>query len=58
MYRNESNYSEFKQVSGYYLEWLCDMPWEISSNSENSVANVSMALEKGHYGLEEAKVYI
>jgi ATP-dependent Lon protease len=38
-----------------YLDWLVDMPWSITTNSDVSINNASKVLDKEHYGIEKAK---
>jgi ATP-dependent Lon protease len=38
-----------------YLDWLCDMPWSISSKNNTSISKASGVLKHDHYGLDKAK---
>ncbi|MFT7516232.1 MAG: ATP-dependent Lon protease [Myxococcota bacterium] len=38
-----------------YLDWLTELPWEISSLDRINLKNAETVLERDHYGLEEAK---
>ncbi|RMI17086.1 MAG: endopeptidase La, partial [Calditrichaeota bacterium] len=42
-------------VSRTYIEWLLDMPWNISSQDNLEISNVRDSLEADHYGLERVK---
>ena len=38
-----------------YLDWLCDMPWSIRTDSNISVKKAQKILDEDHYGLEKPK---
>ncbi len=42
-------------VSRTYIEWLLDVPWNISSSDHLDLKDARKILEKDHYGLEEVK---
>ena len=42
-------------VSRTYLEWILDMPWEISTNDSLDLAEAQRILDHDHYGLEKIK---
>lgn len=42
-------------VSRTYLDWLLDVPWQISTDDNLDIQSVSEKLEADHYGLEKVK---
>lgn len=38
-----------------YLDWLCDMPWSVSSPNNVSIKNASKVLDKDHFALGKVK---
>jgi ATP-dependent Lon protease len=42
-------------VSRTYLEWILDLPWEISTDDSLDVAEAQRILDHDHYGLEKVK---
>ena len=42
-------------VARSYIEWLLDMPWNVSSEDQLDIKNARKVLEEEHYGLEEVK---
>ena len=38
-----------------YIEWLLEMPWEISSEDSTDIQNAKIILDADHYGLEKVK---
>jgi ATP-dependent Lon protease len=42
-------------VSRTYIEWLCDMPWNKSSEAKVDVKKARKILDEDHYGLEKIK---
>lgn len=42
-------------VSRTYIEWLCDVPWNISCPSKVDVKKARKILDEDHYGLEKIK---
>ena len=38
-----------------YVEWLCDIPWSISTEENNDIENAKKVLDEDHYGLEKVK---
>ena len=38
-----------------YLDWLLDLPWNISTQENLDLANASLILDRDHYGLEKVK---
>jgi ATP-dependent Lon protease len=42
-------------VSRTYLEWLCEMPWAISTEDNLDLKHVRSVLDQDHYGLDKIK---
>jgi len=42
-------------VSRTYVEWLCDLPWAVSSIDKIDLQEVRDILDEDHYGLEKIK---
>ncbi len=42
-------------VSRTYIEWLLDIPWNISSEDHLNLKDARKVLEEDHYGLDEVK---
>jgi ATP-dependent Lon protease len=42
-------------VSRTYLEWILDLPWEISTTDELDIEEAQRVLDNDHYGLEKVK---
>jgi len=42
-------------VSRTYLEWILDLPWEISTEDALDIEEAQRTLDKDHYGLERIK---
>jgi ATP-dependent Lon protease len=42
-------------VSRTYLEWILDLPWEISTTDTLDIDEAQRVLDKDHYGLEKIK---
>ena len=42
-------------VSRTYLEWILDLPWEVSTTDELDIEKAQRVLDKDHYGLEKIK---
>lgn len=42
-------------VTRTYLQWLCDLPWDKSTEDNQDIKYAEKILEKDHYGLEKAK---
>lgn len=42
-------------VARTYIEWLLDIPWNISSEDHLNLKDARKVLEEDHYGLEEVK---
>lgn len=38
-----------------YVEWLCDIPWSVSTEENNDIENAAKVLDNDHYGLEKVK---
>ncbi|MEC7751578.1 MAG: endopeptidase La [Myxococcota bacterium] len=38
-----------------YLEWICDLPWNIETEDELNVQQAEKILDDDHYGLKEVK---
>jgi ATP-dependent Lon protease len=43
------------QVSRTYLEWLADLPWDISTEDLLDIIRAEAILEEDHYGLDKVK---
>ncbi len=42
-------------VSRTYLEWLCDLPWSISTLDNMDIIKAEKTLNRDHYGLQKIK---
>src|SRR6185436_11530177 len=42
-------------VSRTYLEWLADMPWQVTTEDQNDLKHVRAVLDEDHYGLGRIK---
>lgn len=42
-------------VSRTYLDWICELPWNISTQDNLDIENVKKILDEDHYGLERVK---
>ncbi|MCX7835872.1 MAG: endopeptidase La [bacterium] len=42
-------------VSRTYLDWLLEIPWNISSDDQIEISNAKTILEEDHFGLEDVK---
>lgn len=42
-------------VARTYIEWLLDLPWNVSSEDHLSLKDARRVLEEDHYGLDEVK---
>ena len=42
-------------VSKTYLDWLLDLPWNVSSDDKLNLKRAETILERDHYGLEDVK---
>ena len=42
-------------VSRTYLEWLCDMPWAVTTDDDLDPKHAREVLDEDHYGLEKIK---
>lgn len=42
-------------VSRTYLDWICELPWNISTEDNLDIENVKKILDEDHYGLEKVK---
>ena len=42
-------------VARTYLEWLCDMPWSVTTEDDLDFAHARQVLDEDHYGLEKIK---
>lgn len=38
-----------------YIEWLCSLPWQISTEDQNDIRLAEEVLDADHYGLEKIK---
>ena len=48
-------YSPDYGVIRTYLDWVCEMPWNISTVDSLNIRKAQRILEKDHYGLEKVK---
>ncbi|MCX7958792.1 MAG: endopeptidase La, partial [Deltaproteobacteria bacterium] len=42
-------------VSRTYLDWICELPWNVSTDDNLDVENVKKILDEDHFGLEKVK---
>jgi ATP-dependent Lon protease len=42
-------------VSRTYLEWLCDLPWSVSTLDNMDIIKAEKTLNRDHYGLQKVK---
>jgi len=42
-------------VARTYLEWLCDMPWAVTTEDDLDLKHARTVLDEDHYGLEKIK---
>ncbi|MBT3217584.1 MAG: endopeptidase La [Proteobacteria bacterium] len=42
-------------VSRTYLDWLCELPWQVSSEDRLDINEAERILDEDHYGLEKVK---
>ena len=54
-YANTSNQMAEAGVIRSYLEWIINLPWYKASDDNNDLADVTLKLDKNHYGLEKVK---
>ena len=48
----------YNPEAGYlrtYLDWLCELPWSISTPNQVTITAAAKILEEDHYGLKEVK---
>ncbi len=53
-----SKMSSFNPESGFlrnYLDWLCDVPWNVVSPNNVSIVKAGKTMEKRHHGLKKTK---
>jgi len=53
-----SSMHAYNPESGYirtYLDWLCDIPWSLSTPDKTTIKKAEKILEADHYGLKEVK---
>ena len=53
-----SSMHTYNPEAGYirtYLDWLCELPWSISTPNQVSIKKAEKILEADHYGLDEVK---
>ncbi len=43
------------QVARTYLEWLADLPWEVTTEDQLDIKRAEKILDEDHYGLEKVK---
>ena len=53
--RNMSPSQAEYTVSRTYVEWLCDLPWDVASIDKIDLKEVREILDADHYGLEKIK---
>lgn len=53
--RMQSSFSPESSYIRTYLDWLCDVPWIIRSDSKISVKKAEDTLNSDHYGLKKIK---
>ena len=42
-------------VARTYLEWLCDLPWAVSTDDDLDLKHARAVLDEDHYGLDKVK---
>jgi ATP-dependent Lon protease len=42
-------------VSRTYVEWLCEMPWQVTTEDNLDLKHVRVVLDEDHYGLDKIK---
>ena len=42
-------------VAQDYIEWLCSLPWSVSTKDSTDINRAQKTLDKDHYGLEKVK---
>ncbi len=42
-------------VSRTYIEWLCDMPWQIATEDDLDMVHARTVLDQDHFGLDKIK---
>ena len=50
----EMNSSEYS-VTRNYLDWLCGVPWNVTSDENFDIRDARQILDRDHYGLEDVK---
>ena len=48
----------YNPEAGYirtYLDWICDLPWSVSTPNQVTIKSAERILEADHYGLKEVK---
>ena len=50
----EKNSSEFN-VTRSYLDWLCSVPWGVTTKENFDITEARKVLDRDHYGLDEVK---
>lgn len=50
----EMNSSEYS-VTRNYLDWLCGVPWNVTSDENFDIQDARQILDRDHYGLEDVK---
>ena len=50
----EMNSSEYS-VTRNYLDWLCGVPWNITSDENFDIKDARQVLDRDHYGLDDVK---
>eukprot|EP00536_Pseudo-nitzschia_multiseries_P007187 jgi/Psemu1/240007/estExt_Genewise1.C_1660028 len=50
----EMNSSEYT-VTRNYLDWLCGVPWNVTSDENFDISDARQVLDRDHYGLDDVK---
>ena len=53
-----SEYAPESAIIKNYLDWILNLPWNVSSKENLTVKTVMNSLNKSHYGLEKIKIKI
>ena len=61
LYKELNRYQSLPQSSAEisnvrnYIDWLLDLPWEVSTRDNENLSDVEKKLNESHYGLEDVK---
>lgn len=61
LYKELNRYQSLPQSSAEisnvrnYIDWLLDLPWEVSTKDNENLSDVEKKLNESHYGLEDVK---